>query len=964
MCSGLAVVGRDHYGVFPLKGKLLNVRDAAHKQIKENAEINHIKQIMGLQHGKVYEDTKSLRYGHIMIMADQDHDGSHIKGLVINMISTFWPSLMQIPGFIQEFVTPIVKVTKGKTSHSFFTQTEYSTWKDAHNEGKGWKIKYYKGLGTSSSAEAKIYFSDLEQHQLDFAYSGAQNDADFDMAFNKKKADNRKQWLGGFDPEAFVDHSNATIDYSDFIHRELIHFSMADNLRSIPSMVDGLKPGQRKILFACFKRKLKQEIKVAQLAGYVSEHAAYHHGEMSLCGTIIGMAQDFVASNNLNLLTPNGQFGTRIQGGKDAASPRYVFTQLNQITRVIFNELDDAVLNYLNDDGMSVEPGYYVPLIPMSLVNGTDGIGTGWSSNVPCYNPRDIVANLHRLMEGEEMVPMVPWYRGFTGTIQPKDKDPTSFTSFGVIDVMNDTTVEITELPVKKWTQDYKEFLESMIEGEGAAKGAFIKEFQEYHTDTKAHFVVTMSAENLELAQKEGLHKKFKLTSSLSTSNMHLFDSQSHIKKYDTPEQILSDFFELRMETYKERKVFMLAKLQKEWSKLSNRARFIQMVVDGELVIAKKKKAALLLELLGLGFDQFGKEQKEQTAEEADAEDDSEEGPAEIIPGGYDYLLGMPMWSLTMEKIESLTEEATVKKAELTLLESKSLETLYEENLEGLEEGLEQFEEAVQLALNKAEKIQVKGNAKKGKGKAKKAAKKKVMAMIEDSDELDELDFDDSEDDSDFEGAKKKSKKAPTKKPAAKKAAVTKPASAAGVRVQPPAYKPAEAKVPKATKAPKVAVKAKKAESPPAPPKPAEPPREVSLMERLAQREMASAGCVSPQLAEVSRAKPAARAKKKAVVLDSESESDFEEDEPVVVAPKRKLAARAKKTVVVMDSDSESDFSEDEAPVASKRKLGARTKKPAAAAFDFDSEEESEEEAAPVVAKKAAPRAKKTAPKI
>ena len=201
--SGLGVVGRDHYGVFPLKGKLLNVRDAPHKQVMENAEINNIKQIMGLQHGKEYTDTKSLRYGHIMIMADQDHDGSHIKGLLINFISTFWPSLLKIPGFIQEFVTPIVKVTKGQASKSFFTLKEYETWKETHNDGKGWKIKYYKGLGTSTSAEAKEYFSDLDKHQLDFYYSGQENEDDLEMAFGKKNADARKDWLKSYDPEVF-----------------------------------------------------------------------------------------------------------------------------------------------------------------------------------------------------------------------------------------------------------------------------------------------------------------------------------------------------------------------------------------------------------------------------------------------------------------------------------------------------------------------------------------------------------------------------------------------------------------------------------------------------------------------------------------------------------------------------------------------------------------------------------------
>ena len=236
-------------------------------------------------------------------------------------------------------------------------------------------------------------------------------------------ADQRKEWLRAYDPEAYVDHSSDSLDYSTFIDKELIHFSNADNVRSIPSAVDGLKPGQRKILFACFKRgksMIKNEIKVAQLAGYVAEHSAYHHGETSLAGTIVGMAQTFVGSNNIALLHPAGQFGTRLLGGKDAASPRYIFTKLPVLTRLIFHPADDALLEYQEDDGQAIEPKHYVPILPMVLVNGAEGIGTGWSSSVPNYNPREIVANLRRLMADEPQQPMHPWYRGYTGQVHTR----------------------------------------------------------------------------------------------------------------------------------------------------------------------------------------------------------------------------------------------------------------------------------------------------------------------------------------------------------------------------------------------------------------------------------------------------------------------------------------------------------------------------------------------------------------
>jgi DNA topoisomerase-2 len=321
--SGLSVVGRDHYGVFPLKGKPLNVRDANHAQIMKNEEIMSLVEIMGLKFNTTYneENIKTLRYGHLMIMADQDHDGSHIKGLVINFIHHFWPSLLDLRGFLRTFITPIVKCTKGKKSEAFFTLPEYEAWRESTGDNaKGWTAKYYKGLGTSTSSEAKDYFSSLDIHEIHFNQIGADHVISLDdemieeestdlidtgaglieMAFSKSKVEDRKRWLNRVEKGTFLNYREAQengINYSDFINRELVLFSQYDNVRSIPHLLDGFKPSQRKVLFACFKKKLKAEIKVAQLAGYIGEHSAYHHGEASLHGAIIGMAQTFCGSN-------------------------------------------------------------------------------------------------------------------------------------------------------------------------------------------------------------------------------------------------------------------------------------------------------------------------------------------------------------------------------------------------------------------------------------------------------------------------------------------------------------------------------------------------------------------------------------------------------------------------------------------------------------------------------------------
>lgn len=221
--------------------------------------------IIGLQFGKKYEEVKDLRYGSVMIMTDQDHDGSHIKGLLINFIHHFWPSLLRIEGFLKEFVTPIIKVTRGQqVVESFFTTPEYENWKAEQANLKPFKIKYYKGLGTSTAKEAKEYFGALEEHKIDFEYIDHEDDEKIELAFAKALADKRKLWLETYDPvSTFVDHNIKTLRYRDFVDKELILFSVADCARSIPSICDGLKPGQRKVLFGCFKRKLYSETKVA-----------------------------------------------------------------------------------------------------------------------------------------------------------------------------------------------------------------------------------------------------------------------------------------------------------------------------------------------------------------------------------------------------------------------------------------------------------------------------------------------------------------------------------------------------------------------------------------------------------------------------------------------------------------------------------------------------------------------------
>lgn len=768
--SGLGVVGRDRYGVFPLKGKLLNVRGASLVRAMKNVEITHLKQIMGLVQGRVYtaENIHELRYGHVMIMADQDVDGSHIKGLVINLFSVYWPSLLKIPGFLQEFITPIVKMSKGKISHNFYTVPECNEWiaEIGEDEAARWNTKYYKGLGTSTSKEAKEYFRDLDRHVIDFIHAGENDDKLLEMAFVKggdkipnlfdpegsagtllTASDVRKVWIDKYmGPDTFLDQNTDSITYEEFINKELILFADAANQRAIPSIMDGFKPGQRKIWFSCLKRKLKREIKVAQLAGYVGENAAYHHGEMSLVQTIIGLAQNYIGSNNLNLLVPAGQFGTRLSGGKDAASGRYIFTKMTlPIATHLFSEHDFPLLDHLTDDGQSVEPLWYAPTIPMVLVNGTSGVGFGWSTNLPSYNPRDIIRQINRLLNGETLEEIMPWYRGFQGTVVVDNTpDKNAVITSGKV-VMNDNVASIRELPIGMWTSHYKTTKLDPLYNDKK-----ITNVREFHTDTTVHFEVTIHKDEMAAVNRAGALKYFDLSDSLSLNNVVMFDAKGSLCKYNHVHDIMREFFSVKMPLYSKRKELMIRQFEYELKEIHNRRRFILSIVDDELVMRRKPRAILIAELHTAGYwckpkkttttctkaagdvvptaiaaSEYAAEE-EMDIEDADADGDQDKDKGKDdeaeVGSGFDYLIKMPMSSQTLEKVQALEKEYADKVAELKKLRETDPKDMWRADLNDLEEALVVYEADLKIAEAEADAEQaldVKGqqrNKKSGGG--------------------------------------------------------------------------------------------------------------------------------------------------------------------------------------------------------------------------------------------------------
>ncbi|XP_073361898.1 DNA topoisomerase 2-like [Aegilops tauschii subsp. strangulata] len=451
-----------------------------------------------------------------------DHDGSHIKGLLLNFIHSSSPSLLKVPSFLVEFITPIIKITNNmsRSVNSFYSMPNYEAWKEKLGGNSSlWSIKYYKELGTCTTQEGREYFEDIDHHKKDFVWADDKDGECIELLFSKERIAGRKEWQH--------------IKYSDFINKELILFPMADLASYVPSMVDGLKRGQRKVLFCSFKRNFVEEAFVTELIGYASEHSAYRstpvgcHAWSASIAALPGLGKSPARSPLLARRSEVQQLG-----GKDAGSTKDLYTRLPPVTRLIFPKDDDILLNYLNEDGQSIEPSWYMPVIPMVLVNGSEDMGTGY---VPNYNPRDIIANLKRMLNKEPVIPMDPWYKGFQGSLTKTRSKETgvTYTITGVIEEVDCRKLHITELPVRCWTVDYEHFLKSICPHKEKEKGKgmdkdkeppFLEGYRSRCSHADVYFKVILSEQNMNVAKKEGLEKKFKLITTIGTT-MYLFDS-------------------------------------------------------------------------------------------------------------------------------------------------------------------------------------------------------------------------------------------------------------------------------------------------------------------------------------------------------------------------------------------------------------------------------------------------------
>lgn len=559
-------------------------------------------------------------------------DGSHIAGLIINLFDTYWPELLEID-FLYQFVTPIVKASKNSKTLYFYNSQDYMKWKKSTNYS-AWHLKWLKGLGTLEPQEIKLFFKDLNKHLIRFNSSDVIKERDIiDMAFNKKRVENRKEWLLNYKSNINFDKFKIKHTYDSFFNNEFIEFSMSDNIRSIPSIMDGLKPSQRKILYTLLKKNFKYEVKVSQLCGDIISLSAYHNGSSSLEQAIISMSQNFIGSNNLNLLEPVGQFGSRLKGGKDASAPRYIFTKLNNLTNFIFKQEDDELLEYLIDDGYQVEPRFYVPIIPMVLINNVEGIGTGWSTNVPPFNPNDIITYIqNNLKSKKKNIDLTPWFRGFKGDIIA-DLDNNRYISRGLFKRLPKNKLNILELPIMTWNDNYYKFLDKLIEDR------YIKDYDKYCTDENVNIIIDIPEEIFTTLSDEIIIKKFNLESYISMNNMNLFDENGKIYSYKDQYEIIDKFIELRIKYYTLRKQNILNKFEEQKKYLTNKMKFINCVLKKEIIFENKTKELIIAQI--------------------------EKNNIEKYKDSYDYLVNLPLISLSKEKLDELKETYNKIKLEI-----------------------------------------------------------------------------------------------------------------------------------------------------------------------------------------------------------------------------------------------------------------------------------------------------------
>jgi DNA topoisomerase-2 len=690
------VLGVDVVGIFPIRGKILNIKNASQRSVENSIIVTNLLRVVGIGTNRA-----RLKYDDIVFFTDQDDDGFHIRALLLLFFHELYPTIAESNSErLCYFSTPLVTYAKGKNQREFYSMKQLEEWcKECNVSDKARKsdnFRYCKGLGTIKRSVMKEYLTDYDTHTTYITFD-EYAPASLNLAFNSMTQFRklRKEWIGGYDEastsRSIVSTVGKKVSVTKMINKQLIQFSMADNIRSLPDVMSGLKESQRKVLYSCFYKKPIQTRKpMIQVFGTVFKKALYHHGDSSLHGVICGMTQDFVGSNNIPYFDPDeGSYGTRVNC--EPAAARYLNVRRNPIMDKMFVHTDYEILPKHVEQGIQIEPKMFLPIIPMLLVNGSTGIGTGFRTEVLAYNPLDIVPNIIRALNKKPIETIVPYYEGFKGETIVLENEKYMFV--GTYEIIGDKTVRITELPVGIWTDSYKRWLEALCIGaqqktvtkgtakksrttkKGKAPKAFktikrkVTQFQKraheillqdqsdvlvgkvIYRNTAVSVcidcVLKCSAESLrnikfsedttkrDSTQLDGIINYFKLFRIVKQA-LTVFNTDGVIYEFKDVPSLLEYWVAERKKWYSVRKKYILEALARDVLEISSRARFIKLILEDELVLKHKPRNKIISELEQLEFDK--------------------------INDTFNYLLSMHIDSVSKEKWEKLQKELELKR--------------------------------------------------------------------------------------------------------------------------------------------------------------------------------------------------------------------------------------------------------------------------------------------------------------
>ena len=456
------------------------------------------------------------------------------------------------------------------------------------------------------------------------------------------------------------------INSLEFVARSLgFYTSISENKNNTPTIIslricgDNLELIPTKVQ----SKKIIEKYKIERNFNYCIDVEPLGKGQF--CGWMVDKNERFLLKNFV--VTHN----SRCLNGSDASSGRYIFTKLDIITKFLFKPEDNCLLNYIVEEGDKIEPEFFVPILPMILINRTiAAIGTGWSSQIPGYNPLDLVACVRAWLNNEcfnnekseedeikayVFPEITPWYRGFLGTIEKVDKN--KYITNGVLTSKNSNTVIVSELPVGMSTEKFKDFCDDLLEAKN------IKGYKNYSTDTKVEFHIQELSDGIECTIET-----LKLTTSLSTNNMVLFNEKRVIKKYDNVDEIMENFCIVRYSYYVKRKESIITRLELEHKILANKMRFLTEVMAEELEIKEIDEDILAKTMKHRGY--FAYEEEEDSQKEEDEENQTKKKKVKEVDGlkNYRYLLAMNIRSFTKQKIENLQKELDKVSKELKIV--------------------------------------------------------------------------------------------------------------------------------------------------------------------------------------------------------------------------------------------------------------------------------------------------------